>query len=128
MINFEGRQQMGVGKELFGHACANGGVVLRPGAAIKVQCGHSKDHGAYCGGFCPHVDPRAAEGEPCYSAWAPEDIGVYLRRQTKSYRTDPGWGYYNEFLVDGNVWDEHLPWSIDAFITSKNDGGTLILL
>ena len=29
----------------------------------------------------------------------------------------------NEFLVDGNVWDENLPFSIEAFMTSKGDGG-----
>jgi hypothetical protein len=36
---------IGVGQQLFGHGCANGGVVLRPGMHT-VLCGHGKDHGA----------------------------------------------------------------------------------
>jgi len=129
-INFEGRQVIGVGQQLFGHGCANGGVVLRPGMHT-VLCGHGKDHGAYCGGFCTHLhEPRphghhlnaslherGALGQPCRDAWAPQDIGGYVRRETEAYRQDPGYGHYNEFLVDGLVWDANLPWSIDAFLT-----------
>ena len=116
-INIEGRPAMGPGKELFGHACASGGVILRPGSNHKVMCAHARDHGAYCGSFCP-----SPGGKLCSDAWRPEDIGEYLRLQTLSYRSSPEYGYYNEFLIDGLVWDRNLPHSIEGFLTSKGDG------
>ena len=108
---------MGPGKELFGHACASGGVILRPGSNHKVMCAHARDHGAYCGSFCP-----SPGGKLCSDAWRPEDIGEYLRLQTLSYRSSPEYGYYNEFLIHGLVWDRNLPHSIEGFLTSKGDG------
>lgn len=121
--NAVGRQTIGPGKQLFGHACANGGVVLRPGRGFhKVLCAHGKDHGAYCGSFCPHADPSDTTGPRCEQAWAVDDMGAYLRRETDAYREAPGWGHYNEFLLDGNVWDAALPMSIEAFLTSRGDG------
>ena len=111
-----GKQVVGPGKQLFGHACANGGVVLRPGTHHKVLCGHARDHGAYCGKFCPSTtasssvrggrellsmasgarggDEAGGGGARCAQAWAPEDVAVYLRRETAAYREDPGWGHY----------------------------------
>ena len=83
---------IGAGQELFGHACANGGVILRPGETHKVMCGHGKDHGAYCGPFCPHIGSGDFDGAPCASAWAPQDAGAYIRRETYSYRRAPGYG------------------------------------
>lgn len=120
-VNHDGRQVLGPGKELFGHACANGGVILRPGRFHRVLCGHARDHGAYCGAFCPPASRHDATR--CTDAWAVADIGDYVRLETDHYRNHPGWGNYNEFLLDGVWWDAHLPWSIDAFLTSRGDGG-----
>ena len=179
-INQDGRQVVGIGKQLFGHACANGGVVLKPGKGVnKLLCAHEKDHGAYCGEFCPRAldlfsgrvgVPEDMQPPWCAQAWAPADVHVYLRRATDAYRADHGWGHYNEvcsapcqllaclqlspspslaqlrpsashshqppsilnlpmpharvqFLLDGLVWDAHLPHSVEAFLTSRGDGG-----
>ena len=96
----------GIGKQLFGHACANGGVVLKPGKGVnKLLCAHEKDHGAYCGEFCPRAldlfsgrvgVPEDMQPPWCAQAWAPADVHVYLRRATDAYRADHGWGHYNE--------------------------------
>ena len=116
----DGEPHFAPGVSLFGHACSGGGVILRPGTNVaKVMCGHGFDHGAYCGPFCKHVPEWQYEGEKCSSAWAPEDMGVYLYRDTQDYRANPGWGHYNELLVDGHSWDEALPWSVEAFISSS---------
>ena len=45
-----GQQAIGSGQHLFGHACAGGGVILRPGvvhgrSTHKLKCAHERDHG-----------------------------------------------------------------------------------
>ena len=67
---------------------------------------------------CPSAEAFPS-GAPT-QAWAPQDVGEYLRRATTAYRNDPGWGHYNEFLLDGLAWDLHLPDSIEAFLTNIN--------
>ena len=52
-------------------------------ARVQVLCAHNKDHGAHCDAFCEHVAEWQFEGPRCGSAWAPEDIGVYLWRETQ---------------------------------------------
>ena len=52
--------------------------------------------------------------------WHPVDVHAYLRRETENYRRSPGWGHYNEFIVDGTHWDTHLPLAIEAFMSSRN--------
>ena len=104
---------MGPGKELFGHACASGGVILRPGSTTRSCARHARI--MVRGSFCP-----SPGGKLCSDAWRPGDIGEYLRLQTLSYRSSPEYGYYNEFLIDGLVWDRNLPHSI-GFLTSKGD-------
>ena len=138
-----------------------------------------QDSGAHCEGICEHVLESELSGPTCHGAWAPRDIGVYLKRETDAYRREPGcaasrrgtspvagvsracrlhlatcavvavrcalrlavrrralclltphvlscrdppprsWGHYNEFLINGTHWDQHLPWSVEAFITSR---------
>ena len=123
--DMSGAPQMGPGVQLFGHACADGGVVLRP-THNRIYCGTGTDCGAGCchgqRRFCPATAAAAdggADGEPCAGAWHPADVGVYLRRDTLAYRRKPGWGKYNEFIIDGKRWDAQLPWSIDAFMSGK---------
>ncbi len=49
---------------------------------------------------------------------------MYLWRETQAYRRNHGWGHYNEFLIDGHSWDDTLPWSVEAFMSSSNGGAT----
>ena len=117
---------MAPGVQLFGHACANGGVILRPGSSTRVKCGHGKDSGAgACASgntFCPPTSSVATglDGPPCGDAWHPSDVHAYLKRETDAYRRAPGWGHYNEFIVDGHVWDRSLPQAIEAFMSGGN--------
>ena len=117
-----GEARRAPGVHLFGHACAEGGVILRPGAHTRVLCGHGQDSGAHCNGICAHLTEGAGahEGAICSGAWAPQDIGEWIHRDTAAYRREPGWGKYNEFLINGTHWDAHLPWSINAFLSSRS--------
>ena len=173
-LSDSGEAHFAPGVALFGHACSGGGVVLRPGRVSRIKCGHGQDSGAHCNEFCQHVPESASRAEPtCHGSWAPQDVGVYLERDTREYRSNPGWGKYNvrdrrnrfepwnvithdrrpvpavseacppctlatsthspspsytymptygwqEFIIDGTHWAQNLPWSIEAFISSRN--------
>ena len=94
-LTLKGTPQFGPGTQLFGHACADGGVILRPGH-IKVHCGTGTDCGAGCcvgqRKFCPRTgSATSATGKPCTGAWHPADVHIYIERDTRAYRRDPGW-------------------------------------
>ena len=65
------------------------------------------------------IDEAAHDAAPCDGAWAPEDVHYWLRADVKSKRKRPDFMTYNEFLVDGNVWERNLPLSIEAFMSSR---------
>lgn len=147
------------GVPLFGHACAQGGVILRPGR-VKIFCGNAHDSGARCVDYCaspgaptegqteggreegetPEVahdegeDQGEEEGEhrrsaaadaepaPCNGAWAPDGVHYWLRLDVLAKRKRPDFMDYNEFLIDGNSWEANLPSSIEAFMSSRNEG------
>ena len=52
--NAAGEPYLAPGVSLFGHACAQGGVILRPGTN-RIFCGNGHDAGARCVDYCPHV-------------------------------------------------------------------------
>ena len=100
--------------------------MLRPGAVTRIVCGHGKDSGARCYNWCPTPTADGAwggGGPPCDGSWRPADIGIYLQRETLDYRRNPGWGHYNEFIVDGMHWDTHLPLAIEAFLSGRGAAG-----
>lgn len=109
------------------------GVVFRPGATTKILCGSASDRsGKRCNegiGWCPSVplegdsfDPHADRmgGDGCGGTWRPEDFGVYLKRSCQWQREVQAiWGKrhdYNEILLDGAHWTEHLPDAVEAFV------------
>ena len=115
------------------------GVIFRPGPTTRILCGNAADSsvGKCKEHWCPSVslsqdsyDPTKTRGNDgpagCYVSWKPQDFGVFLRRFTKynkavkaafSHRLD-----YNEIIVDGGHWTDHLPDSIEAFFTSDELG------
>ena len=68
---------------------------------------------------CISSQGNARNGPPCDGVWRPADVHVYIARDTHAYRLHPGWGKYNEFIIDGRVWDAALPHAIDAFMSGK---------
>ena len=55
----------------------------------------------------------------------PQDVGPYLARETAAtQRITFASGHYNEFIVNGLSWDANLPWSIDAFLSSRDGEAT----
>lgn len=95
-LSLGGEAHFAPGVALFGHACSEGGVVLRPGAVNRIRCGHGQDSGAHCNDLCEHVPESASHDAPtCHGSWAPQDVGIYLQRDTTAYRANPGWGKYN---------------------------------
>jgi len=101
------------GHFLFGHGCDAGGIILRPGAGTKIACGNSADAGGDCHRFCASTEATdPGEGEVCGGSWAPRDVHAYLHRLAKHGAL----GGYNEFLLDGEWWEAHLPDTIEAFI------------
>ena len=107
------------GDFLFGHACADGGLIFRNGVA-KVVCGNGQDAGQECGTqhpYCPRTTTETpVSGPPCAGAWHPRDIHIYLQRDVRADAVHGGWTLYNEFLIDGLAWDGALPDVIDAFM------------
>ena len=118
----DGAPHFAPGVSLFGHACSGGGVILRPGRATRILCGHGKDFGARCGAFCPPTERGATDlaGPKCASAWRPADVHTYLFRETDDYRRNPEWGHYNEFIIDGRHWDANLPDAVEAFMSGRS--------
>ena len=55
-LTLHGQPGLGPGVQLFGHACADGGVILRP-ELNKIFCGTGTDCGANCCNGMRHVCP-----------------------------------------------------------------------
>ena len=111
------------------------GLVFRPGSSMRIRCCTAKDSGSgHCRkDLCPHITledaralieaKRAASGGHWWRlddfarcSYAPEDFGAYLYRDwawMKEQHCCPT--YYNEVVVDGLHWTEHLPDTIEAF-------------
>ena len=125
----------GVAVPLFGGA-GGGGLVFRPGAATKINCGKAKDSAGTCSvwhppgrpdAWCPsleNVPPPTAvtwgePGDTCGYAWGPRDFGGYLQRLTiwqhAHSRLD-----YNEIIVDAPHWRLHLADAIEAVIGRRD--------
>ena len=108
------------------------GIIFRPGVSTKILCGAATDRsGERCTSWCPSIsidedenafDPKNAGGgfDGCGGAWRPEDFGVYLRRMARVEKAGLAqWNHrleYNEILIDGAHWTQHLPEVIEAFI------------
>lgn len=73
-------------------------------------------------------DPqRSSEGAGgCRGSWRPEDFGVFLYRTNRFEKeVQAKWGRridYNEIVVDGAHWTQHLPGTIEAFFQSDDHG------
>lgn len=82
------------------------GIVFRPGVSTRVLCAQDRD---MSGGGCTRW------------TWPLKDIGSRLRSSSdgaKTYINQNGRGElgYNEFQIDGQWWDRHLPDAVDAFV------------
>ncbi|KAL1498856.1 hypothetical protein AB1Y20_013381 [Prymnesium parvum] len=103
------------------------GVILRPGDGTRVVCGSASDTGSgSCKAWCPHVgaasdryDPWTDGRDGCAGgSWRPEDFGVFLRRSALWQKVVQARGHamdYNEIILDGAHWNDHLPGTIEAF-------------
>ncbi len=114
------------------------GLIFRPGVTTRIICGTAGDRsGGRCDDashwcdsipvtgdqFDPHVNStQGADG--CGGTWRPEDFGVYLRRSCMwEKEVQAPWSNrldYNEILVDGSHWTEHLPDTVEAFFGNGN--------
>ena len=106
---------------LFGGGCVAGGIIFRPGPPTRIVCGNGGDCGGYCHEWCAPTDASTPVlGPSCKppSSWRPEDVHIYLQRETAERRRgDYRNNVYNEFLVDGRWWTKHLPATVDAIVT-----------
>lgn len=116
------------------------GVVFRPGPTTKIMCGTSGDStNGKCKAWCPSVQPpddwskddydpmKSPEGAGgCRGSWKPEDFGVFLHRTNLFEKeVQSKWGRridYNEIIVSGSHWTQHLPRTIEAFFSSDDHG------
>ena len=58
--------------------------------------------------------PQLLSGDGCTGgSWAPADVGAYLERIT-SWQARWRRLVYNEFIIDGAVWEDNLPLAIEA--------------
>ena len=81
--------------------------------------------GGACRGFCPSVSLANDEYNPftdgrdgCDGSWRPQDFGVFLHRSVQWQREVQARGGrmdYNEIVVDGAHWNQHLPDTVEAF-------------
>ena len=114
------------GAWMYAHGCEAGGVILRPGASTKIQCGNSGDAGGDCyqnsRHDCPTIeaDDDDGTGPFCWGFWRPHDVGAYIKRGVRQRK----FHLYNEFLVHGNVWHAHLPHVIEAFLAGTSAHAT----
>lgn len=115
-----------------------GGVIINPKHS-RLLCGYGGDGGsrgrtcqppgetASCKPGCMMVgvndwcepsginfDDYWCDGRP----WRPSDLGSMLAAHRRSYT-------YNEIVVDAKTYNDELPWSVEAIITSPGDPGTL---
>ena len=110
------------------------GVVFRPGDSTRLRCCTAQDSGSgHCRkGFCPHrtideAEAFVAEERSGGGRWGPpddfgrcsykpEDFGPYLYQDWSFLKDNRGgWDSYNEVIVDGRHWTDHLPHTIEAF-------------
>lgn len=104
---------------------SGGGLIFRP-KVTRVLCGKGGDSGGHCGAWCPSVESLGDfksfqfPGDGCGGSWRPKDIGIYLQRQC-AWQLEHRRLQYNEFIVDGDAWSQHLPAPIEAFF-QINDG------
>ena len=63
-------------------------------------------------------DPNEPIGTNCcaWSLMPPPPLNTSVRVAVEADRRNPGWGHYNEFLVDGQSWDESLPWFVNLTV------------
>jgi len=110
-----------------------GGVILSPDAT-RVLCAYGGDGGTrgklcHPPGLTAQCVPGCMMGQGSYEAWCepgpndywcdghpwrPEELGTFLQRDRISQQ-------YNEIIVDGFYWNEKLPRSIEAILTSPGD-------
>lgn len=62
-------------------------------------------------------------GDGCGNSWHPEDIGIYLHRQSLWQKNFERL-MYNEIILDGDQWTQKLPDAIDAFFHTGNQDVT----
>ena len=115
------------------------GIILRPGPSTRILCGNSADsNDGKCKEWCPpaplegyapetHDDaPTFCRGKKRPGSWHPEDFNAFLFRtnifQTTLQAPRGGRLDYNEIVVDGAHWTEHLPTTIEAFFQSSDHG------
>ena len=131
-IVFAAQRVAGASLPLFAGGAA-GGIIFRPGAATKVNCGKAKDSAGTCAvwspvgtsPWCPSVTgeiPDRADwndpGDTCGYAWRPQDVGNYLQRLT-AWQQHWRRVEYNEIVIDAPHWRAHLPDAIDAIIGNR---------
>ena len=75
---------------LLGSALAPLSQGRRPSSLLMGRTFGCIAQGAHCDGICEHLLETDTSGPPCHGAWAPRDIGVYLKRETDAYRSEPG--------------------------------------
>lgn len=110
------------------------GIIFRPGPTTRIMCGTSTDStNGKCKEWCPSVslsddyDPHhSPSAGGCRGSCKPEDFGPFLHR-TNLYekQVQSIWGRrydYNEIVVDGEHWSNHLPHTIEAFFRSDDHG------
>lgn len=112
------------------------GLIFRPGPTTRILCGTSGDsNNGKCKEWCPSIPLEGDDYDPnnspqgaggCRGSWHPEDFGVFLYR-TNLFETEvqSRWGRrldYNEIVVSGSHWTQHLPTTIDAFFQSPDHG------
>ena len=103
------------------------GIIFKPGESTRIMCGSAADTGGgECRWFCDSVplagdayDPWRDGRDGCGGgSWRPEDFGVFLRRSCSWQKEVQALGRamdYNEIIVDGPHWNDHLPNAIEAF-------------
>ena len=119
-----------------------GGVIARPGDGIQIACLFGIDgatvglnggeNGAGCpNAWCEPYGPREANGycgfwgAPPDRAWKPENLDRLLELHEKDgdqYRVPGYHSGYNEAIVDGYSWNDHMPNTIEAFFELEGPG------
>ena len=100
------------------------GIIFRPGVT-RVNCGKGKDSGGHCLHASSHESwciPSGQDidlpGDGCgMLPWKPSDIGQFLE-YTAGWTQLNQRTVYNEIIVNGSVWHDQLPMTIEAFFTS----------
>ena len=101
------------------------GLILRPGA-VRILCGCGQDCGANCEPgirkACePARDCRDERDTYCSNcAWQPGPaFGELFLRGKRQSEFGQGQDHYNEIVVDGGYWLDHMPDAVEAIVANE---------